>query len=419
MTVTKIREGRGKIIARPNPIPIGDYSLAGSTTLSWSCDDVEEVEVRVSAPDGPLLSRTGPAGTAVTGVWVTNEMTFYLQDVSSGKELTPNNTLDAITTYLTPVPFAATLPCFPASDASKQPVEGAGRPRVLVAGWFSFENGGATAGDLLSRDLICRWLEEACQIYDVANSKQFEGGVDWRGTDASDYSRVVFVCGPFAKGPMVQEFLEHFARSALFGVNLSLSTPVAEWNPFDALLERDSSVQVRHDISFLSGEPREPVIGVVLLEPGTVSTHRPNEAIRRLLAQRGAAIVEIDTRLPVNAGGLRTPGEIESLIARMDVVVTTRLHGMVLAIKNGVPAVVIDPTGGEGKVFRQARALGWPFVFKADELDDEKLRQALQACLGPDARQAAAQCAALAQESLAGLRGEFTTMLERLASNRS
>ena len=36
----------------------------------------------------------------------------------------------------------------------------------------------------------------------------------------------------------------------------------------------------------------------------------------------------------------------------MDAVVTTRLHGTVLAIKNGVPPVVIDPIAGGRKVLR-------------------------------------------------------------------
>ena len=31
--------------------------------------------------------------------------------------------------------------------------------KTLVAGWFSFEQMGASAGDLLARDLVCEWLE--------------------------------------------------------------------------------------------------------------------------------------------------------------------------------------------------------------------------------------------------------------------
>ena len=33
--------------------------------------------------------------------------------------------------------------------------------KCLVAGWFSFEQMGATAGDLLAKDLVCSWVERA------------------------------------------------------------------------------------------------------------------------------------------------------------------------------------------------------------------------------------------------------------------
>lgn len=40
--------------------------------------------------------------------------------------------------------------------------------RVLVAGWFSFEYMGATAGDLAVRDLASDWLSHAGIEHDVA-----------------------------------------------------------------------------------------------------------------------------------------------------------------------------------------------------------------------------------------------------------
>lgn len=66
--------------------------------------------------------------------------------------------------------------------------------------------------------------------------------------------------------------------------------------------------------------------------------------------------------MDINAGGLRTSAEIESLIARMDIVVTTRLHDMVLALKNGVPAIAVDPIAGGAKITQQARAINWPIL---------------------------------------------------------
>jgi Polysaccharide pyruvyl transferase len=59
--------------------------------------------------------------------------------------------------------------------------------------------------------------------------------------------------------------------------------------------------------------------------------------------------------------------EIEYAISRMDVVLTTRLHGVVLAIKNEVPPIAVDPIGRGGKIMRQAR--------------DDVLEQAFDYCL--------------------------------------
>ena len=69
--------------------------------------------------------------------------------------------------------------------------------KVILAGWYSFEQMGASAGDLLTRDLVCQWLDEISLSYDVALAPPFAGGVDWRAVDPSQYDYVIFACGPF------------------------------------------------------------------------------------------------------------------------------------------------------------------------------------------------------------------------------
>ncbi len=73
---------------------------------------------------------------------------------------------------------------------------------TLIAGWFSFSNGHATAGDLLSRDLACKWMQEAGYTYEVAVAPPFTDGIDWRAADPAQYSTVLFVCGPFERGEL-------------------------------------------------------------------------------------------------------------------------------------------------------------------------------------------------------------------------
>lgn len=89
---------KGAIIAEPNPIRLPcQFSLGiGATTLQWTSTGTDAVEVHVGTPDGPLLSRGGPSGNAVTAKWVSDGMLFYLQNVSGQLPLTLANTLDVI-----------------------------------------------------------------------------------------------------------------------------------------------------------------------------------------------------------------------------------------------------------------------------------------------------------------------------------
>ncbi len=292
--------------------------------------------------------------------------------------------------------------------------------RVLVVGWFSFEHCGATAGDIMSRDVVCRWLREAAVAFDIATAPPFADGVDWQAVRPERYTHVVFICGPFGNGSPITELLARFAHCALLGVNVSMLDALENWNPFEALWERDSSRDRRPDLSLLAEQPRVPVIGLILAhrqkEYGQRARHDVVEkVIREVLAQRDAAVLPIDTCLEANANGLTSPAAIEALIGKADVVVTTRLHGTVLALGQGVPAVAVDPIAGGAKIHAQCRSLDWPYCLLADDVDAAGLADALDACLAPAARERALACRDRAVERLRPIRDEFLGALKRSA----
>jgi hypothetical protein len=278
----------------------------------------------------------------------------------------------------------------------------------LVAGWFSFEDGHATAGDLLACEVVCAWLDSLDCAYDIAYAPPFAGGVDWRAADPGAYSDILFVCGPFQKGDLEAAFLSRFAECRLIGIDLSMALALQEWNPFDLLLARDADGEANADIVFMAQPQRTPVIGVCLVEPHPeAQVERADALIQALLRGIDAAVVAIDTRLDVNATGLRTPAQIESAIARMDCLVTTRLHGLVLALKNGVPALVVDAVPGGGKLLLQARRIGWPAAFGIETAEPARLSEALSWCLMAEARRKAEECAAGARRQAEHLRDRF------------
>lgn len=86
----------GTISASPNPIQeCGGTGLA-ITTISWTFRGAKKVEVRVGKPDGDMFAGGKAPGQVTTGKWVTKGMGFYLQDVSDGRPLTPENTIAMI-----------------------------------------------------------------------------------------------------------------------------------------------------------------------------------------------------------------------------------------------------------------------------------------------------------------------------------
>ena len=96
------KKPRGWIRADPNPSRLADGESLGVTTLSWSAEGTEAVEVRVGAADGAVLSRGGVSGEATTGKWVQDGMVFYLQDVGQIPLPDSARTLDTVVAHTAP-----------------------------------------------------------------------------------------------------------------------------------------------------------------------------------------------------------------------------------------------------------------------------------------------------------------------------
>ena len=88
------------LTASPNPIPVTGNALVGMTTISWNAPDAQVIEIRLDSPDGKLFTTMGFRGSIQTGAWVGDGMTFYLQDVTSGKPLTSDYTLATLVVHL-------------------------------------------------------------------------------------------------------------------------------------------------------------------------------------------------------------------------------------------------------------------------------------------------------------------------------
>jgi parallel beta-helix repeat protein len=86
--------------ASPNPIPVTGNAVVGQTTLSWSAPDAQAIEIHIGSSNGTLLTAQGNRGSIQTGLWVSDGLTFYLQDVSGGNPLTSDYTLATLVVHL-------------------------------------------------------------------------------------------------------------------------------------------------------------------------------------------------------------------------------------------------------------------------------------------------------------------------------
>jgi hypothetical protein len=87
------------LTANPDPIIVDDGGSLGETNLSWTSSSAH-TEIHISSPDGPLLVKGGPSGSARTGLWVTNGMKIFLQDGDNANPTSADATLGTLTIAL-------------------------------------------------------------------------------------------------------------------------------------------------------------------------------------------------------------------------------------------------------------------------------------------------------------------------------
>ncbi|TDC93416.1 polysaccharide pyruvyl transferase family protein [Saccharopolyspora aridisoli] len=253
--------------------------------------------------------------------------------------------------------------------------------RALVTGWASFLHGEATAGDVASLHRVATRLTADGIEHEIVLSPEFApGATHFDDVDPDDYTHVIFCCGP-VHGWQVEELHSRYSRCTRIAVGVSVIDPGSPATKgFHTLLPRDGpGLRASTDLAAGLDPSGVPVVGAVLApaqpEYGDRARHdETHEVLQRWLAGVDAARIPLDTRLARGDWRLcSSPEAFAALVRRTDVLVTTRLHGLVVALSAGVPALAVDPVSGGGKVTAQAHAQDWPAVIGADELTDAEL----------------------------------------------
>jgi hypothetical protein len=134
--------------------------------------------------------------------------------------------------------------------------------RVLVTGWFSFDEVIATIGDELGADAVVGWLTELGIDHDVAWAPYLGRGPHWRDLDPADYTHLVFVSGPLMDMPLLRELTAAFAHAQRWAVNVSVVRDDAR-PLFHRVWARDApGSTARPDLAIGTRTPDVPVVAV-------------------------------------------------------------------------------------------------------------------------------------------------------------
>jgi hypothetical protein len=77
----------GTLTLNPNPIPVCDGSGLGTATVNWNAPGITATRVTVGSPTGVLFTSGGATGSATTGKWVREGLTFYLINAANNAVL--------------------------------------------------------------------------------------------------------------------------------------------------------------------------------------------------------------------------------------------------------------------------------------------------------------------------------------------
>ncbi len=286
--------------------------------------------------------------------------------------------------------------------------------RFLVAGWFSFDEVVATIGDELGADVVTGWLTELGVDFDVAWAPYLQRGPHWRDVDPDRYTHLVFVSGPLMDTPLLHELTGLVAGAQRGAVNVSVVDDVGR-GMFDRVWERDARGIARPDLAGGTTTPDVPVLAVAFAPPqeeyGPRSqADRVRGVLEGWLRARALPWFELDMDIydePYD----RFPAQVEALVRRADVVVSMRLHALVLGLAHGVPVIACDAVAGGAKVSAQATALGWPLRLTAGEIDAASLDAALEHALSGTLGGAITEAQVRSQKGNAEARDWFTRQL--------
>ena len=252
-----------------------------------------------------------------------------------------------------------------------------GAKRILIVWWGTSAGGGPTIGDYMAVSNLVAALQERGAQVDVAAHRDFDfhGAkiVDWRKISPFRYRCVVFVCGPLSNEWYFRLLFYKFwlARKVAVGVSvIDPSQPAVRL--FDEIVARDGLSASHFDLSLAgkSTPSRSERSDVLVCLRGRQTEYgadacrsdRVDDLIWKVARRQGLPVKSVNT---VVDSASNTIEQIERNFSEAKLVLTTRLHGSLMALRHGVPFIAVDQIEGGRKLTEVVRKLGWEYLYSA------------------------------------------------------
>ncbi len=266
--------------------------------------------------------------------------------------------------------------------------------KIIIAWWGSIELG-PTIGDQLAVDAVVSWLSQySCQISVASALPYFHKKaktVHWSEIDPKNYDTFVFVCGPLVFDyPQFSELIKRFLCCRRIAVGVSILDPKANElkELFDHIVARDGLLPETFDLALAAKRwtsfprllPKKKIsrVGVILRGEQTEyqaacfheNAQKMIEKTLKILSLEG---FYFDTVFKPGYG----VREVLKNYDKVDLILTTRMHGTLFAIGKGIPVIAIDQIKSGKKVSAITQKIQWPYLFEAENLTSEQLIEAI------------------------------------------
>ena len=261
--------------------------------------------------------------------------------------------------------------------------------RIVLAFWGSFESDGTIGDEVSAKSLFCSLVKNGYSV-DVISWKDLNWANAIKPTEVEyrKYSKFIFVCGPVI--PHYQPLIALLANASAagcitigFSVSLFKKSDGEIYNPFDIVFPRESEFEVGSDLAVLEKTSAQPVkvqniVKVGLVLRGWQKEYGPDncywkpveEVIKEALdlfgRDKSVEIKIIDHQLYRSKWSIE---EYDLAYNSCDLLITTRFHGAIFAIRNNVPFLAIDQIRPFAKVTRLLQHIDYPFKFSYSNFD--------------------------------------------------